>query len=585
MGFNNDANKLQRELLIDENFTNSICYGETGSGKTTGYILPNIENRILLGHGVLVYDFKGTLSPLVKSLALKHNQLQNLHEIGTPWGDNINLLDMLTINSIRDFILSSKSSDTYWSISAANLVQSIYTIMLNFNLISELLVKVDIESVKSLENRYKLNFKSLLNNLKDPKSINNFFETTDIDLEFIYQAITIAQIEQNDTDKISMAIQYYENIKVQLDSISSYRGLSDDNKEVSGKYGVIGVVSSLLSYLGGNKFINDSQIDIPKMLRDGKIIIINLSGMNEQIGTLLNMAIYRSLQADIGIKNKKGVSIFIDEAQKVLTSDYLPEVDVCRESSFEYFFATQGEANLINKIGEFKFNELDVNLVEKYTFKNSTLGKELKACEYLNIVTNKRRFSKPLFIDDSDIFKGCFEYETINKIKERYIKYTTNKAYIIKYLPLIEKENKVLLEFENKEQIAVDFIKYDDQLIKRFTPNDLLQLDVRLKSKQNIVLNNKKIDKKEILLDDFLDELTNEDGLTFKPAAVKKDPDSTITTLQEQLEELNNVVLVIGKSNVSLTRAFHKINSEHNDLKSQLNKLNYSLDSLASINY
>lgn len=56
LGFAQNNTKTIKLPLVQENFTNAICFGKTGSGKTTGFILPNIKDRIDKGHGVLIYD-------------------------------------------------------------------------------------------------------------------------------------------------------------------------------------------------------------------------------------------------------------------------------------------------------------------------------------------------------------------------------------------------------------------------------------------------------------------------------------------------------------------------------------------------
>lgn len=62
--------------------------------------MPNIEDRIKSGYGVLIYDFKGTLHLQTKYLANKYNKLSDVIEIGKPWGKKINLCDYLSLKQI-----------------------------------------------------------------------------------------------------------------------------------------------------------------------------------------------------------------------------------------------------------------------------------------------------------------------------------------------------------------------------------------------------------------------------------------------------------------------------------------------------
>ncbi len=80
MGFNNQNNCSTRSMVFKKDFTNGIIFGRTGSGKTSCAILPNIEDRIKSGYGVLIYDFKGNLHLQTKYLANKYNKLSDVYD-------------------------------------------------------------------------------------------------------------------------------------------------------------------------------------------------------------------------------------------------------------------------------------------------------------------------------------------------------------------------------------------------------------------------------------------------------------------------------------------------------------------------
>ena len=111
-------------------------------------------------------------------------------------------------------------------------------------------------------------------------------------------------------------------------------------------------------------------------------------------------------------EDMKPVSIFIDEAQKVLNKDYLPQVDICRESKFEYIFATQDEILLQNKLGQNKFEELYTNIASKYNF--ATNSNEIKnKFEYIDLNTNKKAIAIPMFFDNEDLIKVEHEFQKV----------------------------------------------------------------------------------------------------------------------------------------------------------------------------
>ena len=117
MGFIN-KNETQTVLpIVEDTFTNAICYGQTGSGKTTGFMLQNIENRIKLGHGILIYDFKGNFHEQVKVLASKHYKLNDLFDRFI-WSLNFELFSIFPIYG------KSWTFDSKWLCSSIVIIHS-----------------------------------------------------------------------------------------------------------------------------------------------------------------------------------------------------------------------------------------------------------------------------------------------------------------------------------------------------------------------------------------------------------------------------------------------------------------------------
>ena len=129
--------------------------------------------------------------------------------------------------------------------------------------------------------------------------------------------------------------------------------------------------------------------------------------LNKQIIDQYNMTIDEVLLM-IVLEN----NVNLDEAQKVLNKDYLPQVDICRESKFEYIFATQDEILLQNKLGQNKFEELYTNIASKYSF--ATNSNEIKnKFEYIDLNTNKKAIAIPMFFDNEDLIKVEHEFQKV----------------------------------------------------------------------------------------------------------------------------------------------------------------------------
>ena len=130
LGFNSHKNKYIKKIEIVKDFTNAMFLGRTGTGKTTGAILPTIEDRIKSDYGLLIYDFKGNLHLQTKYLANKFDRLDDVVEIGKPWGENINILNYLTTKQFLQIVQSNTQAKTdFWDIASRNLLEGIYSVL------------------------------------------------------------------------------------------------------------------------------------------------------------------------------------------------------------------------------------------------------------------------------------------------------------------------------------------------------------------------------------------------------------------------------------------------------------------------
>lgn len=113
-------------ILVPLAFTNAMCYGQTGSGKTSSFILPNIHERIVQGHSVIVFDFKGNMHLKVKCVADNLGRLNDVLEIGVLWGERLNLLEGLSEKEIDTLLSSGGFNKDYWDMAALSLFKALY---------------------------------------------------------------------------------------------------------------------------------------------------------------------------------------------------------------------------------------------------------------------------------------------------------------------------------------------------------------------------------------------------------------------------------------------------------------------------
>jgi hypothetical protein len=291
--------------------------------------------------------------------------------------------------------------------------------------------------------------------------------------DFLSKWATKSKITNDNSYKTSLKKIAYHNNKANdaLNSLSEYKGVSKDVNEVSGKFGVLGVLNSTLSHFALKDFINEDQLDIVKSLNEGKIVILNLGDIDEAVLSLLNISIYQRLQRRV-IDNSSitPVSIFVDEAQKILNANYLPEVDVCRESKFEYILSTQDELLLYSKIGKLKTLELMRNLVEQYSFaSNDELNEteNLKEHQYKNLITKKTNYTQPIFIDKKERFDVEYSYQHIHHIFDM-VEVNQKRKFILLYLPELYELGEVSIQYQDYKSEIVPIVNYADNLLDEY---------------------------------------------------------------------------------------------------------------------
>lgn len=225
---------------------------------------------------------------------------------------------------------------------------------------------------------------------------------------------------------------------------------------------VLNHLNSMLMNVASKDYLNVSQIEVVEELRKGKIVIIDVSALNENSMNILNLAIYSKLQRGL-YSVMKPVTIFVDEAQKILHKDYLPQVDVCRESRFEYIFATQDEILLKNKLGSNKFEELYVNIVSKYSFETNSNNLNNKF-EYIDLNTNRKSIANPMFIDKKDLIKVEHEFQksTLVLSHSDYLS-SKNEIYILKYDETLIEDYKVIIQTIDDHIIECKYISHPNK--------------------------------------------------------------------------------------------------------------------------
>ncbi len=532
MGFIKSQNNtviINKSIIVPETFTHSIAFGQTGSGKTTGFIYPNLKNRLELGHGILLYDYKGKEHLSVKYLADKTNRLDDVVEIGKPWGEYINIIENMDEGEIDNFfdnIVDHGKDGKYWQNSAKSLGQSILKVLKAIEGFSKCMSEADkkfLKNTKDLQVGFysypvKRTLTSLIKVCKTYDSLNDFIKnldrlvlvTEDMMLQSAKKMISkeseIEQFKPIYTNLIESREKLLETIEETKDSLESFGDDSNENLTQN----IIGSLISPLLSIAQNSFFNTNSFDIVSALNRGKIVIINTEAISDTVlESLNNMLLYELSKRTRSIKINP-ISIFIDEAQRVISKSTDIPIDILREAKVDLFLSTQNSALLKDKLESEKFNALMGNLTQKYYFKNSTdeeLDSEhslnlLESFEYLNSENSYSKVEKtePFFVNLQKKMLIEFKYQKNLNILQNYAYKYRKSPIILEYIPRYYKEKKLLAIGVRslKEQI----IDSSDFKTMQHIDNEVIKL---FKDALNELNNNSSNDYNYEMVDDTLD--------------------------------------------------------------------------------
>jgi len=430
MGFINKNETKTQAPIVDITFTNAICYGQTGSGKTTGFMLPNIENRIKQNHGILIYDFKGNVHEHIKNLAIKYDKLGSVFEVGKPWGKNIDILNYATTKTLESMFMAISGRndiDDYWTNSAYTLFNNIYFLLKHLKTTASIIKQIDINianyDIDKLNTIYSPTIGNISNITKSATSLSKFFEdikTTINYLDTISKEYLIANHYDKKTEQLlSKYFKVLDDAIQRYNHLEEYHNISNNESNPNGgNNGVLQVLSNAINSIAHKQCFNQDQFDIVDNLINGKIVIIDVSGFNTQMLNFLNLSIYNRLIRQTSISyDKSPITIFIDEAQKIINENSLPDTDVCRENRFEFIFATQDRLLLEKQIGSMNMESLNRNITSQFSFKTTAPQKTkvdtttLDKFEYTNIISGEKFLSDPIFFNDDELFEVEYLYQ------------------------------------------------------------------------------------------------------------------------------------------------------------------------------
>lgn len=517
---------------VDVKFTHALCIGQTGSGKTTSFVYPNLSRRLEIGHGVLFFDIKGSEHLAVKKLADDVGRLGDVVEIGKPWGAGINIMESFNNRTFHQLLISlvgdpaEGGSNTYFYNEALTLGAYIYQALRLKYILDKELSELDVFHTKKMEYFTLEEFFNIINSyealydfIQDMKSYSLELEDKIVSEAHHYNEEKTQELYKNivlNSIYLRNTLNYFQKYDVQ-EANRNDKGSFDTSlysvlSTLSGGFGFMAMPSA--RYLSQK----ENPLDVVEALQDSKIVIINVRVIPDVILELMLEQIFEKL-IDLNLQSdeeKNPISIFIDEAQRLINKD-IP-LDVLRSSKVDVLMAVQSELQLVSK---FKTREdwlqISVNIAQKFAFRSSYFGGEhllsfyvdtatLETFEYAKEYDTKKYRAKPLFLNKKDLDKVEYRYQhKILKLKELkrdeilfydVTHFENEREVVIVNLKTKKRKHKKLLsEYQNK--LIFDEIKnYIKQPIEELQPRpDLPKRYLKMMYEEFGIDNQKKLDE------------------------------------------------------------------------------------------
>ncbi len=243
---------------------------------------------------------------------------------------------------------------------------------------------------------------------------------------------------------------------------------------------LINSINKPIATLSLKKSLNDDSFDVIEALNQNKIVIINTQEFSDSALSYFSNSLFKEFEKRTNQMTNNSISVFIDEAQRVISSEYELPIDVLREARVELFLAFQNEELMIEKLGLNKYKSLSKNITRKFQFKNEDDEDTDNLDKFEYITSSGVKKAVPIFLDKNILFSLELEYQKkLNIFKKYDINKSSYKNMILIHDSKLFENNQILLsDINNKTKIIEIKEKVDEIELKAFYDSIFLAVEM-----------------------------------------------------------------------------------------------------------
>ncbi len=471
MGFKiNGVNTKNRisSAISPVDFQHVLCEGTTGSGKTASLILPTLEDRLAKGHTIIFFDHKGHEHKKVKALAKKAGRIKDVVEIGKPHSAYINLLAELDTIRLKEMIKETGASrDPYWANSSANLVEDIIAPLRKlYDLMNALkgyrVFTTNTSGIlKSLEEigidiYEKPSFQTLSSIVASPKTLVKYKDAiADIPSELERVLSMDYKYGEEEVENRRQVLAKILSLKKSIQASARFTLSEDKSDTNTGNNAVLQILDNTIASYAKKDYINVDEYTIAGLMDSNAIIVIDTQSFGEDIMKLFLESILKKAVMRLRTGTEKPMSVFIDEANRVLFPSIDLHSDVLREAKVELVVAIQNQEQMVSKFSQIVWDSIKGNIKHQYFI-------DIK--HRLSYNSSDYRHIEPLFIEEEKLIDADYLFYTLEKnqtnIQKNFlgeIDMLPDKFTVICDLDRFEHESAIVVEDKYGEQYVMSY--------------------------------------------------------------------------------------------------------------------------------
>ncbi len=375
--------------IVPVDFRHALCVGETGCGKTTSFILPNIKERLERGHGMLIVDFKGSLHAQVKVLAHDAGRLKDVVEVGVPWGTKINMFAGVSRSLFLDTLeaLLDEDKNDLWTSAAIALAGRIY------DAVSLTIDLADLtRDVKQFFRGYSLNAVSFNKISRSKESLERFTSYISTYTEGLSDELLMEWYEEGALDEKSVGLirEFRMRLALLEDELTHFYEEIDTSSPASGNGGVLFSLRGLVALFAKEEL--EGEADLKTLLESSQVVVLRSDAFDKKLLTAVMNILYQRLLVR---ENETPITLMVDEFQRTVSKKNLPYVDLFREMKVELIAAMQNINQLKTRLDEEGAEELLANIIHNYSYADH-MENTLKPFDFLH--HGRKAKALPLFL-------------------------------------------------------------------------------------------------------------------------------------------------------------------------------------------